>query len=48
MKAYDINYLNCVYGSWFYYFLNNLKRLCCHGIDGIFLDGPVMTQNGCY
>jgi len=48
MKCYNVDYFNCINGDWFNYYLNNLKMLCKHDIDGIFLDGPVMTQNGCY
>lgn len=48
LKAYNIEYFNCINGSWFDYYVYNLKMLCRHDIDGIFLDGPVMAQNGCY
>lgn len=48
IKAYDVHYFNCINSNWFDYFLNNLKKLCTHDIDGIFLDGPVIASNGCY
>lgn len=48
LKAYDTYYFNCINGGWFEYFLENLKGLCQHDIEGIFLDGPVIAQEGCY
>lgn len=48
LKAYDIYYFNCINSNWVDYFLTNLKSLCKHNIDGIFLDGPVVAQNGCF
>jgi hypothetical protein len=48
IKAYDIYYLTCVNSSWFDFFKTNLEKLCHHDIDGIFLDGPVFSPEGCY
>ena len=44
--AYAIYYLNCINGSWFSAFEKEIRLLCQHDIDGIFLDGPV--TKGCY
>jgi hypothetical protein len=48
IEAYQIYYLNCVNSTWFDFFKSNLKKLCNHDIDGIFLDGPVFSPQGCY
>lgn len=48
IMAYDLYYFNCINGGWFDFFKENVKKLCSHDIDGIFLDGPVVAQNGCY
>lgn len=48
LKAYNIEYFNCINGGWSDYYFKNIQLLCKHDIDGIFLDGPVMAQNGCY
>lgn len=50
MPAYSIYNLNCVNpkGPWHKHFLEEIAALCKHDIDGIFLDGPVMRDNGCY
>lgn len=48
IAAYEIYYLNCVNSSWFEFFKTNLEKLCKHDIDGIFLDGPVFSPQGCY
>ena len=50
MPAYSVYYLNCVNpsGPWHQNFRKELEALCSHDIDGVFLDGPVMRDNGCY
>ena len=50
MPAYGVYYLNCVNpsGSWHKNFRKELEALCSHDIDGVFLDGPVMRDTGCY
>lgn len=50
MKAYDIYNLVCVnpHGPWHKNFLKEIVRLAKHDIDGIFLDGPIMRDTGCY
>ena len=48
IPAYNIYALNCVNGGWFDDFAKNIEQLCKHDIDGIFLDGPVMREVGCY
>ncbi|MBN2558046.1 MAG: beta-galactosidase trimerization domain-containing protein [Clostridia bacterium] len=48
MPAYSIYYLNCVNGGWFDDFASNIRNLCRHPVDGIFLDGPVMREDGCF
>jgi hypothetical protein len=46
--AYGVDYFACINSGWFAYFADNLSGLCRHEIDGIFLDGPVLTQQGCF
>ncbi|MBE5781726.1 MAG: hypothetical protein E7329_00255 [Clostridiales bacterium] len=50
MKAYSIYNLVCVNpnGPWHKNFLKEIEHLARHDIDGIFLDGPIMRDNGCY
>ncbi len=48
IPAYTIYTFNCVNGGWFDDFSKNITNLCKHDIDGIFLDGPVMREDGCY
>ena len=48
MKAYDIWYWLCVNSPWFDAYIESIKQLCSHDIDGIFLDGPVMLSDGCF
>ncbi len=50
MPAYSIYNLVCVNpnGAWHKAFLQDLRDLCHHDIDGVFLDGPVMRDNGCF
>jgi hypothetical protein len=50
MPAYSVYNLVCVnpHGAWHKNFLKELEALCRHDIDGVFLDGPVMRDNGCY
>ena len=50
MEAYDINSLVCVNpnGDWHKNFLRELESLVKHDIDGVFMDGPIMRDTGCY
>ena len=50
MEAYSIYSLVCVNpnGPWHKNFIKELECLAKHDIDGIFLDGPIMRDNGCY
>ncbi|HNX14483.1 MAG TPA: beta-galactosidase trimerization domain-containing protein [Oscillospiraceae bacterium] len=46
--AYSIYSLCCVNGPWFDEFAKNITALCRHDVDGLFLDGPLMRDDGCY
>lgn len=46
--VYSIYSLCCVNSPWFDEFAKNIEALCRHDIDGLFLDGPVMRDDGCY
>lgn len=48
MPAYNIYMMNCVNSSWFDSYAQDIADLCRHDIDGIFLDGPIMRDDGCY
>jgi hypothetical protein len=48
IKAYGSQYLICINSPWIDEYFENLKKLCSHKIDGLFLDGPVFMHNGCY
>lgn len=50
MEAYGTYNLVCVNpnGAFHKNFLKDIKALCAHDIDGIFLDGPVMRDTGCH
>ncbi len=50
LKAYGVGQMVCVNpnGSWHKQYIKNIRALCSHDIDGIFLDGPVMREVGCY
>jgi hypothetical protein len=48
ITAYEVDYFTCINGGRFDFFADNLTKLCRHNIDGVFLDGPVMSQQGCY
>lgn len=50
MEAYTVYNLLCVNpeGGYHKYFLGEVRALCRHDIDGIFLDGPLMREGGCY
>lgn len=48
MPAYNIYMMNCVNSSWFDSYAQDIADLCHHDIDGIFLDGPIMRDDGCY
>lgn len=38
----------CLNSPWRKHFIKEISNLCSHDIDGIFLDGPVIAQEGCY
>lgn len=38
----------CINGPYFQEHLKNIRGLCSHDIDGIFLDGPIMRPDACY
>lgn len=48
IMAYNVYYYLCVNGPWREYILEQIRGLCEHDTDGIFLDGPIMMQNGCF
>jgi len=48
VRAYGNQYLICINSPWKDEYLNNLKKLCNHKLDGLFLDGPVFAQGACY
>ncbi len=48
VRAYDTYILACVNSKWRNHFLHTLERTLDYGIDGVFLDGPIFTGNGCY
>jgi hypothetical protein len=48
MMAYNIYNYICINSSWHQYILEQIKGICSHDIDGIFLDGPCMMLDGCY
>ena len=48
MMAYNIYNYICINSSWHEYILEQIKGICSHDIDGIFLDGPCMMLDGCY
>ncbi len=48
IPAYGSHYLGCLNSPWREYSVERIKQLCKHDIDGIFLDGPLFSVNGCY
>ena len=38
----------CLNGPYFQEHIKNIRGLCSHHIDGIFLDGPIMRPDACY
>lgn len=44
----NTHYYICYSGPWFEEHIRNIKALCTHDIDGIFLDGPNMRPDACY
>lgn len=48
VRAYGNQYLICINSPWKDKYINNLKKLCDHKLDGLFLDGPVFAQGACY
>ncbi|MCK5811934.1 MAG: beta-galactosidase trimerization domain-containing protein [Clostridiales bacterium] len=48
IMAYGNQYLICINSPWIDTYYENLKKLCTHDLDGLFLDGPVFLHNGCY
>lgn len=45
---YNTYYGICFSGPYFEEHIKNIKALCKHDIDGIFLDGPIMRPNACF
>lgn len=48
LKAYGNQYLICINSPWINEYEANLKKLFNHELDGLFLDGPVFRNDGCY
>ena len=48
VTAYTNKYMLCINSSWVDDFMDNLQKVCSLDIDGIFLDGPVITPQGCH
>ncbi|MCK5757702.1 MAG: beta-galactosidase trimerization domain-containing protein [Clostridiales bacterium] len=48
VRAYGNQYLICINSPWMDEYLKNLIKLCNHKLDGLFLDGPLFAQGGCY
>ncbi|MBN2851128.1 MAG: beta-galactosidase trimerization domain-containing protein [Clostridia bacterium] len=48
IRAYGNQYIICINSPWRETYEKNLEKLCQHPLDGLFLDGPVFMQNGCY
>ena len=49
LMAYNDTYnFICLNGPYFEEHLKNIRGLCAHDIDGIFLDGPIMRPDACY
>lgn len=44
----DTHNFICFNGPYFEEHIKNIKALCSHDIDGIFLDGPIMRPDACY
>ena len=44
----NTHYYICYNGPWFEEHIRNIKALCKHDIDGIFLDGPNMRPDSCF
>ncbi len=44
----NTHYSICFSGPYFEEHIKNIKALCKHDIDGIFLDGPIMRADACY
>lgn len=47
-KFYDTYYACCLNSPWREYFFSSLQSLKEYDIDGVFLDGPVNIQGGCF
>lgn len=48
ITVYGTHYYICFNGPYFEEHIKNMKALCKHDIDGIFLDGPSMRPDACY
>jgi hypothetical protein len=48
VRAYGNQYLICINSLWMDEYMENLRKLCSHKLDGLFLDGPVFARGGCY
>ncbi len=44
----NTHYYICFNGPYFNEHIKNIRELCKHDIDGIFLDGPIMRPDACY
>ena len=44
----NTHYSICFSGPYFKEHIKNIKALCKHDIDGVFLDGPIMRSDACY
>lgn len=48
LTVYGAQYYICLNGPYFEEHIKNMKALCKHEIDGIFLDGPSLRADACY
>ncbi|MBE7043573.1 MAG: hypothetical protein E7399_08840 [Ruminococcaceae bacterium] len=48
LTVYGAQYYICLNGPYFEEHIKNMKELCKHDIDGIFLDGPSLRADACY
>ncbi len=48
ITVYGTHYYICFNGPYFDEHIKNIKALCKHDIDGIFLDGPSIRPDACY
>lgn len=48
ISAYDTYFLTCVNSSWRNEFMKRIEEGLDYNLDGIFLDGPIFFNSGCY